>query len=158
MINKKDLTLKKILITVAVFLVLSAAVAWLWYTNLSSTNMEYGEVLSREQMIFNSILNGISVVSILMVAVAGLVWVYAKGTFNGIGYGLSVAITRIIPPVFSKRKRDAYYSQNGKPETYAEYCERKALEDEPSFWHILFVGLGGLVISIILTVIYCNIY
>ena len=144
---EKKLTKKNVLIALAVFAAVSALAFWLRLGMTTETEAAKRTFLCLSDAFFIS--------GVLFVGAGLLVWAANEGTFWGIGFAGTSALKMIIPPfLLGERQKNAYYSKNGRLESYGEYRERKKAEPKTRFWHLLLCGFLGLALGGIFLALY----
>jgi len=76
---------------------------------------------------------------ILLISFSLLLWASSLGAFDGVGYGIKMALMMLIP--FNWRK---------DPEKYETYLERRKNSRAKGFWYMLFVGLFYMALALIM--------
>ncbi len=144
---EKKLTKKNLLIALAVFAAVSALAFWLRLGMTTETE--------ETKRMFACLSDAFFISGVLFVGAGLLVWASNEGTFWGLGFAGSSALKMIIPPfLLGERQKNAYYSKNGRLESYGEYRERKKAEPKTRFWHLIVCGLLGLVLGAVFLALY----
>lgn len=91
-----------------------------------------------------------TVPGLLLMGAAGLVFGSERGAFDGVGYGLHIAVGHFVPGASSLEK----------PESFYDYVERKREKNKKGSSLapcLFFTGLAFFLVSLVLLVVYfCN--
>lgn len=103
----------------------------------------------RGYSIIHRLCDGCFVTGVLLTGAGVILLCANNGALNIFGYGVRSGLNLILP-IFGKGPT----KENGEPETYFEYCQRKAEEGPKPISHLLIVGGIYLVLAAILLVVY----
>ncbi len=99
-----------------------------------------------QEEVLRHLTDGFGIAGGMIFAISLLVWAGTKGTFDGIGYGVS----NMINMRWTGAKKDWH-----KKETFAEYRERKGEKRKSTIWiPIAIVGGVFIVVSLIILGVY----
>jgi hypothetical protein len=94
--------------------------------------------------VFGSMCNGFFIAGVLFTGVGALSYIGSKGTYDALSYGITkIGIHHIIPGM----PKDI-------PESYYDYKQAKDEKGRGWFPNLFFVGLAGILISVVFLVFY----